>query len=208
MELALVVGYLAVVGLNWYATRGPRVLVFVAKPLIGLVLLVLYATSASHPSPWVFAALVCGLVGDVLLMLPARGPWFPLGLLAFLAGHWAYTAALVAELSGPPGWWIVGPAVAYAAVGTVVLAKLWPSLGPFRGFVVPYVVAILTLGLAGWTKVPPLAAGAAVVGAALFAVSDGLIAFTRFAGAPPREGLVMVTYGLAQLLLTLSFIGG
>jgi uncharacterized membrane protein YhhN len=205
---------------DWVAVaRDDRRLEYVAKPA---VLAALTAAAAVLPADhtdlvdrrwWFVAALGCCLLGDVLLMLP--GDLFVPGLAAFLAGHVLFIVGLLQPPS-PPG----EPPFAFSAMGLTVAAvliaaiALVPASLIFRSLardghreliapVAVYLVAIATMAvLAANVGVP-----AAAVGAALFVVSDAVLALGRFVH-PFRHGdvVVHVTYHLAQGLLVLSLL--
>lgn len=185
--------------------RHSRRLEYVCKPsaLAGLlvVALLLDPTDPARRA-WFVAALAFSLAGDVLLMLPSDR--FVAGLAAFLVGHLCYLA----------GFWTDGPAAAALAAAAVVVALLVVPVAvrllralrgedrrPLRAPVAAYVV-VISLMLA-----TALATGEvlAAAGAALFVLSDTLIAWDRFV-TPLRWApvAIMVTYHLGQAGLTLS----
>lgn len=151
------------------------------KPLPALLLAV------AHPG--LAPVLACWAAGDALLLDKDR--FFLHGLGAFLLGHLWYIA-LVGHTHGVsvPGL-AVGAALAAGMVGT-----LWSSLRPrLRAPVAAYAVA-----LAGVLAVA-LAAGTGA-GAALFLLSDAVLAWNRFRSPLPRgDLLVMVTYFAALFLI-------
>ena len=162
---------------------------------------------------WFVAALVCCLVGDVLLMLP--GNLFVPGLIAFLLAHVLYIVGFLQPPS-PPGvppfaFSTTGLAVAAglaAAYAVVPAALLFGALrrDGHRSLMAPvavYLVAILTMAVVAANVGVP----AASAGAALFVVSDTVLALNRFV-RPTRHGntAVHITYHLAQGLLVLSLL--
>ena len=205
---------------DWVAVAGDdHRFEYGAKPA---VLVALTAAAAVLPADhtdlvdrrwWFVVALACCLLGDVLLMLP-RDLFVP-GLAAFLAGHALYIVGLLQPPS-PPG----DPPFAFSATGLVVAAAvvvvvaavpaslIFGSLARdgHRELIAPvavYLVAIATMAvLAANVGVP-----SAAVGAALFVVSDTVLALARFV-RPFRHGdvAVHVTYHLAQGLLVLSLL--
>lgn len=205
---------------DWVAVaRDDDRLEYVAKPA---VLALLTAATAVLPDAhtdlvdrkwWFVAALAFCLLGDVLLMLP-RDLFVP-GLIAFLVGHLLFIVGLLQPPS-PPGtppfaFSVTGLAVASivaVAVGAVPATLIFRSLRKdgatwLIGPVAVYLVAILTMAIIAANVGVP----AAAVGAALFVVSDTVLALNRFV-RPLAHGdvAVHVTYHLAQLLLVLSLV--
>ncbi len=194
---------------DWVAVAsGRRGLEYLAKPgtlvlLIGVAL----SVDAAHPEvrAAVVVALVCCLVGDVLLMLPGER-WFVFGLGAFLVAHVAYVVAF--WLDGVSwGALVVGVAVVGAAVAWVgrrILRAVARGterdlLGPVAGYIA--VISVMVASAIGTRQV------LVVAGATSFYLSDALIAWTRFI-RDHRHGrlAVMVSYHLAQVLLVLSLV--
>lgn len=178
--------------LDWIAVaRRLRRLEWVCKPAT-LAALIGWAAVGPAPSPWLLAALVFSLAGDVLLMLP--GDRFTAGLAAFLVGHVAYLAAF----DTPVGRWLLWTLVVVVATGWVFV----PVLAAVRASLRPAIV-VYGLTLAGMTA-SAIASGSpvAAAGGVLFLVSDSLLAWNRFVRALPGErAAVHVTYHLGQLAL-------
>jgi uncharacterized membrane protein YhhN len=207
-------------GVDWVAVGTDRHrLEYAAKPA---VLAALVAAAAAIPTGrtdlvdrrwWFVAALVCCLIGDVVLMLPSQR--FVIGLGAFLVGHVLFIVGLL-QPPAPPGvppfsFSTLGLAVAALAVvaveaapGTVLLRSL--AARGDRALIAPvcvYIAAIATMVVLAVN----VGVARAAVGAALFLVSDTLLAWNRFV-RPVRHGHVAihVTYHLAQGLLVLSLL--
>ncbi len=205
---------------DWVAVaRGDARLEYAAKPAVLALLTVAAAvlpdahTDLVDRRWWFVAALACCLLGDVLLMLP--GDLFVPGLVAFLVAHILFIGGLLQPPS-PPG----SPPFAFSATGLAVASVVAVAVGAvpatliFRSLVrdgagallapvAVYLVAILTMAvLAANVGVP-----AAAVGAALFVVSDSVLALNRFVRPIPRGDVVVhVTYHAAQVLLVLSLV--
>jgi uncharacterized membrane protein YhhN len=145
-------------------------------------------------------ALAFGAAGDVAL-LGSGDAAFTAGLVSFLAGHVAWTAALRQRPGG--GRLRSRPALAlpYLAAFCSLNAYLWPRTGKDRIPVLGYSTALLAMALTALDTGSPRAAA----GGALFLLSDSLLALQKFAGiqVPAHEALVMVTYTSAQALLAL-----
>ena len=188
---------------NWVAVaRGWKGLEYVAKP--GTTILLVGVAAMLIPEDetrrlWFLLALVLSLAGDVFLMLPRN--LFVAGLASFLLGHVAYVAGFGLGEAWP---WILGVAMVAAAVGTPILrAVLARGERELVGPVVAYMAVISVMVACAVGTGDPVAA----VGAALFMLSDSLIAWNRFvaplAWAPVT---IMVTYHLAQAGLVLSLL--
>jgi uncharacterized membrane protein YhhN len=143
----------------------------VAKPVPALCLAALALGSRTGYARTIAAGLVLSAAGDVLLERPQG---FLPGLGAFFGAHLAYLAGFVGRnrrrhlpLLPPFLAWTGGAA-----------AWLWDGMGPLRGPVLGYMAAIT---LMMWRAAA--LGGPAAWGAALFGLSDTLIAIDRF-GAP------------------------
>lgn len=186
--------------------RGPHRLIYVAKPLT-TTLLVLAALLPRTPERSYQIAIVVGLLlslaGDVFLMLP--GDHFVAGLVSFLAAHIAYIIAFTTGtgIGGRPV--LLLP---YLGIAVLVLSLLWPRLGKLRLPVVTYVAALVFMAWQAAVRSANIPSGftlAAAVGAALFVVSDGVLAINRFRlRFHAAQGVIMSTYVAAQALIALS----
>jgi uncharacterized membrane protein YhhN len=183
-----------------------RAATYALKPLATLALaaLVLHTGAASRYRAWIVAGLIASLAGDILLMLP-QGLFVP-GLIAFLVAHLCYITAFALDGAGLRASWI--PALPVYAVASLVLVRLWPSLGAMRLLVLCYVAVISTMSwqaIARWqVRRTPLALYAAV-GSLFFLASDSALAMRRFVA--PFSGatlVVLATYYAAQFGIALS----
>lgn len=180
---------------------------YAAKPLATLLVvgfaLSLPAEDARYRR-WVVIGLLWSTLGDVLLMLP--WDWFLQGLLAFLVAHLAYLLAFArrARLGAR-----LAPFALYALVAAAILAWLWPGIpAQMRIPVVVYVAALGSMAAqaaAIWMIRRDAPSACAAIGAALFLLSDSLIAINRF-GEPFEASrlLVLATYWAAQWLIARS----
>ena len=191
----------------YYLDAARRWQAYVFKPLATLLVLALaLAQPASVPTyRW---ALVGGLVfstaGDVFLMLPRDR--FVAGLVSFLIAHLFYIFAfsIGVPFGTAPLLWLP-----FFAAGGAVVAVVWRGLAPaLRGAVIAYVVVIAAMAgqAAGrWHALGGDAALAGALGAALFVVSDSVLAINRFrAQFHAERALTLGTYWTAQLLIVLS----
>lgn len=191
----------------YYLDADRRWQTYVFKPLATLLVLALaLAQSASAPAyRWaVVAGLVFSTAGDIFLMLPRDR--FIAGLVSFLIAHLFYIFAfsIGVPFGTAPLLWLP-----FFAAGGVVVAVVWRGLAPaLRGAVIAYVVVIAVMAgqAAGrWHALGGDAALAAAVGAALFVVSDSVLAINRFrAQFHAERALTLGTYWMAQMLIVLS----
>jgi uncharacterized membrane protein YhhN len=197
----------AVLALVWGEYRGPRALVYLAKPLATLLILALAWLAPPDANPWlarwIVAGLIFSLAGDVLLMLPSDR--FVAGLASFLVAHLCYIAAFTLEA----GIQIAPLALVPLLVAVwLVYRRLAPGLGNLRVPVIVYIGVIVVMvwqALARCAVVPGAGPPLAAAGALLFATSDSALALARFQG--PFKGsraVVYASYFAAQWLIAVS----
>jgi uncharacterized membrane protein YhhN len=160
--------------------------------------------------PWVVAALVLGLLGDVGLMLSdgSTDPPFLAGLGAFLFGHVCYVIAFVAVrlagLASVAGLLVTG-GIAGLALPAVLRGAARSAGAVFAGIVGGYAAMLATMTVLG------VGTGiiATAIGAVSFLCSDTLIARDRFVGRVPHgKLLIIVTYHVGQSLILIGLAYG
>ncbi|MDQ0420551.1 putative membrane protein YhhN [Peteryoungia aggregata LMG 23059] len=172
-----------------------------------VLLLALYALLVGA-HPLLVLALVFGALGDLSLAFEGDRA-FVGGVAFFLSAHVAYIALLLtlaepAIAFGEPWRIIAGAVIALVTCG--VLFRIWGPAGrmamPIGIYVLLFMILVwLTLGLAN-----PLV----FVGAALFILSDIVLAIRKYWSGPdhPMDSqaahFVWVTYYAAQVVLTLT----
>lgn len=188
---------------------------YITKPFLMPVLALYYMASAAQPNPILIAAVVCGWLGDIFLMIPdpqKAGRYFKPGLTAFLLGHVFYMAVFAVYLpraSGVPLWgW--GFLVVYITAGVVGCRLIAPHAGKMFSAIIAYIIIIVLMGA---STVLPLGSvnttGAvmAMAGAFVFMVSDTINAYNRFVREIPFERvLTMGTYLGGQFLLVQGYL--
>jgi uncharacterized membrane protein YhhN len=152
---------------------------------------------------FIFAAIIFSWGGDVLLLFPH---YFVPGLISFLTAHLLYTAFFTQIKPKPRP----GPAEVITALLVIVYAAtlvIWlaPHLGELRPAVMVYALVIAVMLLSA-LRAFGLRSGPAgtlcVGGAALFVISDSMLAVEKFHTAFPGSSiLVMLTYGIAQWMI-------
>ncbi|MEB3068527.1 lysoplasmalogenase [[Mycobacterium] vasticus] len=185
---------------------------WVGQPAFKTLMAVLLAVAAAgHPirreARWLVPALMFSAAGDWLLAIPWWEPSFVAGLSAFLLAHLCFLGALIprAVVSGR-GLIGVG-VVCVSCVG--LLVWFWPGLVR-EGMTVPVVVYVAVLAaMVCAALLADLPTRWTAVGAVCFAVSDSMIAISRFV---LRDEVLAVpvwwTYAAAQVLITAGFFFG
>jgi uncharacterized membrane protein YhhN len=186
---------------------GLQALCVATKPLPAVALAGwVYSRCGDRSARLTTAGLVLSAVGDVLLELGR----FPPGLVAFLCGHLAYTAAFLVDDRRTA----LGRVLPFLAWGIVALAFLRPGLGPMAVPVSVYVAVICSMmwrasARVGSPRTPALSATLGLAGAVAFGASDTLLAFDRFAGSIPGAAWpIMILYWLGLLGLAASAVAG
>lgn len=170
-------------------------------PLLALVV-VLAPVPKGQLTRWVLIALACSWLGDFLPHFVGGDGAFLVLVGAFAVAQAAYARAfwpLRADSVTGSAW-----PVAYAAAATVLVLLCAPGAGSLLAAIVVYAVVITVMAVLA-TGVHPLAG----IGAVLFMGSDALIALEAFVpewDLPGQSFWVMLTYGVAQLLLVLGVL--
>ncbi len=185
------------------------------KPLLMPALLLYYLASANTPNVFLIAALLCGWLGDMLLMIPDARPtrlFFKLGLGAFLLGHVFYIAVFAPYLvhaGDIPAWgWMV--ICVFGAASLMGYRLIAPHAGGLRPVILAYILVIFLMGASAVFPLGSVAMSGAlmvVIGAFVFMLSDGINACNRFIREVPFEGLlIMATYVIGQYLLVQGYL--
>ncbi len=188
---------------------------YITKPLLMPALAMYYAASAAQLNYVLIAAIVCGWLGDIFLMIPdpqKTRRYFKPGLAAFLFGHILYIAVFAAYLpraGNVPAWGLSLLAV-YVAAGIIGYRLIAPHAGRMLPAIIAYIIIIVLMGA---STVLPLGsvhiAGAVTVmaGAFVFMVSDTINAYNRFVREVPLERLfTMGAYLVGQALLVQGYL--
>lgn len=202
------------------ATGLPTIVHQIVKPLLVPVLWLMLFTQSpstdkfSSPLFRLFSgALLFSWMGDVFLLGEDRNPlFFMAGLGSFLVAHVCYVIFFCSKQqprasTQKPKWiWPLGIAV----YGSGLVVLLYPGLGHL---LIPVLVYAAVLCVVLYSSLLPeqqrrlFRLGIFVTGALFFVVSDSLLAINKFYHPFSSAGAwVMLTYGAAQLLLTLGAI--
>jgi len=196
----LALGAVAAYTLAWLC--GWPVLAMLAKPVPVLCLLYFLLPPRSRDAALIGTGLVCSAIGDVLL--EAGSVLFLPGLCAFLLAHVLYVAAFLGRTRKLHLRRLV-PVVIFS---TLVFMWLAPHLGVMRIPVLIYVVVISAMlwraaAQVGEDPTGGLQPWLATIGAVLFALSDIMVAYTRFIDPDTALKLpLMLLYWLGQTAIT------
>ena len=188
----------------------PEAARYLTKPLVVISLAAYFIsqTTSVHSvlNKWIMLALLFSLGGDVLLLFEPKDPiFFLLGLSSFLLAHIFYIiffhSIRVRERISGNFLLLLIVIVYYTALMTMLSPYLDKMKLPVRiyGVVISF---MLMLALhTGFIK-NKRAAWWMITGAALFIISDSLLAINKFYFPFQYAGIaVMLTYGLAQLFI-------
>jgi uncharacterized membrane protein YhhN len=180
-----------------------RVYVFTKALPIIFILFLAFLKPGSPPAIWL-VGLFFGLCGD-LFLLSRRG--FLPGLLSSLLGHIFYIAAYTQAQPAAPG---VGLMLAVALSALALYAYLARLLVASRQkkYLLPVLLYVAVTAILLTKAIQSGILYPSVLGAALFALSDFLLALNRFSRPTWYvEAGVSLTYYLAQWLLAAHFAG-
>lgn len=189
---------------------------YIAKPLLVLTLLAYFIGSVDIKkgglARWIVTALAFSWVGDILLMVDKGSQgFFIAGLVAFLIAHFFY----ITFFSTVQREEKIRPKPLLGVIVVVWYILLMKMIKPdeLGSLMIPVRVYGAVIMIMLWMAMQMLygknrTAGILMVtGAALFAVSDSVLAVDKFAGRVKFAGvIIMLTYGLAQYLLTAGAI--
>lgn len=212
MYFLLLLTFLAAL-LDWYTVyKGWKKLEYFLKPVTMLFLftwLMIASGGLNGIAFWFGIGLLFSLAGDIFLMLPKEQ--FIAGLVAFLLAHLAYIVGFNQSL---PPFNIIG--ILLVLIVAVVARQLYvkiaaglktqdktalqkPVLAYTAVIAVMLISALFTLFRADWSLNAALTVS---IGAALFMLSDAILALNKFV-APIKNGRIMnmAAYHLGQIIL-------
>lgn len=180
----------------------------VAKPIPLFLVISLFFVHLVSVAPHaffpylIFLGLMAGVTGDILLLSPKR---FLAGLVAFLAGHLLYVAAFACATFSLSWFLVPVPFIFTLTFGLVLLKRM--EEGARKNYRLPllvYLVVITLMLVAAMNFDRTMSPGLPLftLGALLFCVSDGVLAWDRF-HKPFRaaQGIILPAYYGAQILI-------
>ena len=205
--------FLIVLAIDLFAAySGNETLRYFSKPLLMPLLIVYFifnTNTVASLKKWIVLALVFSWLGDVLLMFEARNNiFFIFGLVAFLIAHIFYLLFYenILKLENlKKNYWLFIPVLIYYVA---LIYLLSPHLGEMKLPVRVYGVVISYMLIQAFqvARIKNRAASAMMItGAILFIASDSILAMNKFYQPFELAGIaIMITYGMAQLLITLG----
>ena len=199
--------------LDWYAVyKGWKKLEFILKPLTMVLLFIFLFVNTGGLSGftiWFGIGIILSMAGDIFLMLPKEQ--FIAGLVAFLLAHVAYIIGFNQII---PAFNLA--ALVWAVLLGIIAAQLYkqiaaglvrqgkeslqkPVLAYTAVIAIMLLSALITLARPEWNT---QAAITVSIGAALFMLSDAILAWNKFV-QPIKNGRVMnmAAYHLGQIIL-------
>ena len=205
--------FLIVLAIDLFAAySGNETLRYFSKPLLMPLLIVYFIFNTNTVvslKKWIVLALISSWLGDVLLMFEARNNiFFIFGLVAFLIAHIFYILFYenILKLENlKKNYWLFIPVLIYYVA---LIYLLSPHLGEMKLPVRVYgvVISYMLIQALQITRIKNSAASAMMItGAILFIASDSILAMNKFYQPFELAGIsIMITYGMAQLLITLG----
>jgi len=208
--------YFFIFGADLFAVyNGNESLRYITKPLLMPLLIIFFVFQTkdflSPLKKWIVLALVFSWAGDVLLMFESTNSnFFISGLVAFLIAHIFYILfyenVIRKEGLKKNYWWFLPVIIYYISLIYILSPNLGDMKLPVRiyGIVISYMlIQALQTG-----RIKDLGAATLMIaGAVLFITSDSILAINKFYESFEYAGIaIMLTYGIAQLLITLGAV--
>lgn len=178
---------------------------YLLKPLTTLLIIGIALTgSAGDYRGLVFGALLLSLGGDICLMYEGNG-WFIGGLASFLLAHMLFVVAFVHGMHpfNVPLW-----SALFLLYGLAFFGWLLPKTGKLMLPVMVYGTALMSMAIAASLRWETLRTGGsllALLGAALFVISDSTLAVRKFKGPYPyAQAVILSTYWASIGLIAAS----
>lgn len=194
----------AVAYLLFYVGRPPSLNRTVVKTLS---IASIAALAVMMEGPWLLiAALSLSALGDLFISRDGEAA-FLAGLGLFLCAHIAYVALFWGVAGGAAA---LSPlvAIAFGVYAVGMLRWLWPHLAEMKAPVCAYIAVIYAMGVVAAGA--PMTLWPIIVGAALFVISDSVLAAETFVfRTRPRRWtapVIWVTYFASQALIAAAFI--
>ncbi|MCV6630906.1 MAG: lysoplasmalogenase [Flavobacteriaceae bacterium] len=186
--------------------------IFSKSFIVGSLLVYIFT---QHIQPRLKKLLILGLIfslgGDIFLLFEGE-TYFMLGLLSFLVAHIFYIVLFIYPkgLLRKKSILFISTLVGYAFF---ILSYMGAKLGTLLPYVLAYMIVLMCMVASAFSlkfrSNKQIVFRWALIGAALFAISDSLLAWNKFYAPISHAGIwVMSTYALAQFSIVLSVVKG
>ena len=180
----------------------------VLKSCLVPLILAIYLFGAKRILIPVVLALIFGWIGDVLLLDITKVRRFQLGLASFLVGHVCFIVAFF-EFALPLNILVLTVSVLVASIAGFFIFRFVRPDKEMKYPVIAYEVIIMLMAISAvqvFFSQSGVFGALAFIGSLCFVMSDSILAYDTFR-KKSKIGyfMVMVTYILAQFLITLGF---
>ena len=187
----------------------------IAKPLLMPLLIAMLFNSgiAGTQKKWILIGLFFSWLGDLFLLLDSKVTiFFIAGLVSFLITHIFYILYFLSIENSSPSLLKKQPLLIVLTLcyGSALVVLLFPYLGDLKIPVIVYATVICSMLLSSlhiYYKTEKPANLFFFLGAALFVISDSLLAVNKFYQPIPKAGIwIMLSYCSAQYLIVKGVI--
>lgn len=201
--------FIAAIADIWGIITENEMMQTIAKPMLLTLLALVYLVSVKKPLLWYVLGMFFSFVGDVLLMFNGAN-FFISGLLAFLLAHVVYIKVTSSFLPKDLTVKMISSALPFVVFFAILMYLVYPNLGEMLIPVAVYGIVISTFGavtLLNHRSEKSTENLWLFIGAAIFILSDSLIALNKFYEPNEIYGVaIMITYILAQFLICKAMI--
>lgn len=185
------------------------ILIQVFKPLILLLLLVLYAVSVSKLNKLYVLALIFSFFGDVFLMFSGE-LYFIIGLISFLIAHLLFIKIVINQIQKQSISKVIISTIPFLVLFLGLILFLKDFLNNLLIPVIIYGLTICTFGtvsLINYLSTKSRKSLLMLIGSIIFITSDSVLAINKFYNSSHLfEVIIMITYILAQYLIFRSMV--
>ncbi|MBJ7881239.1 lysoplasmalogenase [Gelidibacter salicanalis] len=186
---------------------------YFTKPSLLISLLFYFYVQSKELDPktrtLTFLALICSLMGDVLLLFDSRSAnYFILGLVSFLLAHLFYSVVFLKKRNSKINPLVLITILSLYALGFFYLLR--DGLNDLMMPVIIYMLVILLMVITAYIRHKKVAEKSFILvffGALLFVISDSILAVNKFYMPIQFSGVyIMLTYALAQYFIVLGVL--
>lgn len=209
ITIATALFFIAAIADVWAVITKNESVEIVVKPLLMMLLALVYLSSVKKPNFWFVLGLFFSFLGDSFLLFSGAN-YFMFGLAAFLLAHVVYIKITVGYLENELTVKMISSAIPFVLFFIGLLYVIYDNLGDMLLPVIVYGITISTFGsvaLLNYRNERSTENTWLLVGALIFIISDSLIAINKFYEPSEFYGVsIMITYILAQFLICKALV--